>query len=396
MINKSAILTILIFFGAWSQGHAESLSDFEQEGLVSVSSELEDIGTGALSRVYGIGSILVTDAKSGMDQGTLEKDLRYFVLTAGHVSMGHNLMVKFGNGTTLPIRQSYHLASQDISLLEIDLKRYARKIFPFAHFVKVRKGGFSFGTANLLIAHLQLANLSALPDESQNLVEDIYTRALYMMTSSEGLDGVIMSRGALSGVVTPTWINLSKMVQKEIDPSSTLSRDLFRNENQIIPVRFQAGMSGSPVIVGWRTQSGYQHNLAGLLTLVKENGVTTESSSAKKANQLIDSVLTGSRGPQEPTSWFLFKNHFVRQQKLELEFFINSGPIGNGVVIDGLVSPEKSDSQFEHELSKENMTRSQIVKLRQNLQKLSPPDLKVIAPKGRNSILNSQLTIKIR
>ncbi len=341
----------------------------DRDGIVSVSSVLEDVTDGKSYRVSGLGSIILTGQRDSISRVTKENLLqgRYFVLTAGHISMGADLTVKMSDGYRLPIRNLFHLQNLDLSLIEIDIERSRLYVFPFAYFVKAE-------SADILVSHLLKPVRYGLPEAYLEPVAETFSKAEYKVIASEGLNGMMLSQRTATGVVIPTWVPDKNIPRQDFAPEFNLDRKVLADDLSI-PMAFPRGLSGAPLVIGRAYEHRDQHNLAGVLTLVRDQTSgkpSTVSATTKRIYEFVKKVLQNAPTVKEKSSWHLMQGRFVQWTGTSLDLYLKSGPIGNGVVIDGRLGSEDTQGplSLERELLNQKVRPANVEKILHRLKKI--------------------------
>lgn len=305
-----------------------------QKSLVRVSSWIYDLAAQKWISVEGVGSIVAVIPQNSIRNPDFI-NAKYFVLTAHHVAAGKGLEIKDFQGKALPLRAVTHDFGNDISLVELDTKSMARLLFPFAVYLKDAK-------ANPLVPAGGLFNRRGF--------KNTQSQEVFNVSYIEGLDGLIQY-GRQSAVPIASWLT-GKNANDGLDLPI-----LPRQDGAKIALSFSKGFSGTPVMVSYATNAGFHYELNGVLSTSSEEQGTSTVTSSVALRSLFDQAISGRKG--KTGTWFLLDGSFVKVlSENSSEVFLRSGPIGNGLAVDGFVSKDldlnlaKQDIQIPNSFKK--------------------------------------------
>jgi hypothetical protein len=330
------IKLLLISFLFAISAHAEEAAP--ASGLLKVSSEYNDVGIGQRGTVEGVGSLIVTGANRSLlntEASTLRAG-RYFVLTAGHVSMGDNLKVFTAHGQTLKIKSVHQDTLHDLALIEIDSDDLGNLPRPLAYYLTMKRGTFKGTSLTTSFLASFLATNST--NSKEAILEERSSGIQYKATPIEGTIGLVNGGGRLTSVLTPEWMNTPLFDNKITDINYQVLKGPTVSQI-VIPRAFARGYSGAPILVPYYTPEHRPvYNLAGILTLSdssREDAKSTVAAGPYATIQFIQASLEDRTDTNKRVEWFLYKGHFGKIEGDSIILFLKSGPIGNGVVIDG-------------------------------------------------------------
>lgn len=315
-----------------------------QKSLVRVSSKIYDIVTEKWVLVEGVGSIVAVIPENKIRNPDFI-NANYYVLTAHHIAAGLGLEVKDFQGKALPLRVVTHDFGNDMSLVQLDTQAMARLLFPFAIYLKGAK-------ANPLVP--------AGGAFDRGSFKNTHSQEVFKVSYIEGLDGLIQY-GRQSAVPMAPWL-----ADKNVNEG--LGLPIFsRQDGAKIALSFAKGFSGTPVMVSYMTASGSHYELSGVLSTSTEGqGISTMTSSAA-LRSLFDQALAARIG--KTGTWFLFDGSFVKVlSEGSSEVFIRSGPIGNGLAVDGFVSKDRQINFPKDEIQIPNNLKQLAEKYQQEKQ----------------------------
>lgn len=286
-----------------------------QASLVRVSSSFYDVVQKKWKVMQGVGSIVSVFKNSRSDY---EDSLRgpYYILTAHHVASGANLSVQDASGQLMPIESMTHDFVNDLSLLKINLSKLSHVPFPFASYF-IDKDSLLFQSTSL--------------SQNKEVVTNRHSLESFKVSYIEGLDALILN-GIRSFVPTAPWLT-------PLDNSNSFEAPLFARESENnIKLSFAKSFSGSPVVVSYKNRNSSFYEVSGLLSTCSQNCLSTKMTSSKALKQIFRKALHKKSGISG--EWFLFNDYYVKIQKESILFYLINGPIGNGVAIDGRLTPE--------------------------------------------------------
>ena len=142
-------------------------------------------------------------------------------------------------------------------------------------------------------------------------------------------------------------------------------------------IQFPQGLSGSPLIVPTKSSSGTFYDISSVLITSAMDG---ESSGSKLSGSTGLSRFFGGAhggGLAEKSAWAIYGDTFLRFSQGKLEAFIQQGPVGNGIIVDGSVKPEKAigpNKDFERHLSRAGFTPNEAKNLAGAILEISNSD----------------------
>ena len=300
-----------------------------QESLVKVSSVLFDYDSEKFVRITGVGSLISINEK-------------LFVLTADHVSSGSNLTVTTFDGQVVPILKAQSDSDNDISLLEIDLAKNSVNTFPLAEVT---------APSNLVTTNLS----EDISFEGTQFI-DRNSGQEFQGLPIEGLGGFIRA-GGTSSVLKASWL---KKIAK-FNLTGTNKTTVWINRSQDLGAfsgvdSFDSGYSGSPVVFSYpHPKLGVVFYLGGILTMSNPKNETSGFVGVGPIQQLFKFDRAGKSEGQQ-TIWGFFDGTFIKATQNGLEIFLNSGPVGNGVIIEGIqaTDAEKAKDKLVKLIKRDN------------------------------------------
>lgn len=282
-----------------------------QKSLMRISSHFYDIATKRWNVVEGVGSVVAAVSfTKGINPDFINAD--YYILTAHHVASGQNLEIRDFRGRRMPFQRVTHDFKSDLSLIKLDTARMPLLPFPFSVFAVSEE-------SNPLVPVTR--------SFTNNVIRNAQSLEVFKVTYIEGLQGA-MDYGLRSVVPLAAWLT-PKHTAGDLDLPL-----LNRQEGLSLPVSFAKGASGSPVLVSHVSQFGSHYELTGILNtsfVHREASTVTSSTNLRK---LFKTAISGQSG--QTGEWYLFDGSFIKVSSDQgSEVFLQSGPIGNGIAVDG-------------------------------------------------------------
>lgn len=303
----------------------------KNRALVRVRSLLLDLATNRTVAVEGVGSLVVIPIK------TAESGERLFVLTAGHVASGLRLQVFQEENVQLKVVGVLHDTQTDLALIEVDLESHLRE--PLAIFLPGPDGEDRLYT--------QLIKPLLQPHQSvyfNNLTESLKYQALFVDSGHLPLGEAPEAFQAMSSFLRAPWLpelgSMALLLNREWQPVVTRSSKPVEFELQF---RFPHGFSGSPLLIhhwhGTGMNRASYYSVSGILTAssVTPQNFRSQVAGPQAIRRLIQRIARSGQEAEnqnETGLWWLFDGTFLRWSN-GLEVFLDAGPIGNGLVIEG-------------------------------------------------------------
>lgn len=352
------------------------------DSIVKVSSLLFDYTQQKVDRVYGAGSIIVTQTSPH----------RYFVLTVNHISVGDDLIVESPSGEQWPIKNKYYHDEADLALLEIDVKD--PKNPPPAI------GCFCGDQINTLF-DLASFDRSAAPRGALGWITSLSPYFEFPAIEVEFSD-TFSTGHAHSLAIQPPWLPAPrdslqdthwKKWLKEI-PRSPDVKDI--ETYQLFP----PGYSGAPILIPIGLHDRFEvpkYFISGIITTSTSDKVGVSSFlGPARINDFFKQVLRNKIKPLQTVKnyWFLMNGTFVHLGST-VEVYLLTGPIGNGIVVEGFIGKEKADLAkvpFEKQMLQRGITPEHLNELNIKITDLK----KEVKDSSGNSAQRQELIEKIK
>jgi len=316
-----------------------------RESLVQVESQILDLSLNQFRRVSGLGTVIVTGANGPLQKITRDslQRARYFVLTAAHLVSGSAVTVTAFSKAKLPLKQIYLFNDRDLALIELDSQADAHALpFPLGYWI-------SNGEDPFLLTYLGKAKDDFTTETPFFLQRDEVSRNIFRIYTCDSFWGAVGSHGAESGILTPEWIkpisskcHFGDKEQISRDPKTqTLSFDLL----------LRSGLSGAPIVIPYPLKRYDEHLkrffyvVGGVVTTISRE-FSQSSGQARGLHETLQQVVTESPKEHESINWYLIDDIFISTGET-LDLYIQSEPIGNGIIIEGFRPPDEARAQFE-------------------------------------------------
>lgn len=304
----------------------------DPSALVKVRSLLFDIASDRTVAVEGVGTLILVPS-DGAEPGA-----RMFVLTAGHVASGLRLQVIRADLAPLKVVGVTHNTQSDLALIEVEAS--SPFVEPLASYLR--------GPDREYRLYTQLIKPLLQPHQSVyflNPASSLRYQALFVDSGHLPLGEPPETFQAMSSFLRAPWLpemgSMSLLLNREWQPVVSRSANPVEFELQF---RFPHGFSGSPLLIhhwhGTGMSRASYYSISGILTASASNPQNQRSQVAGPLaiQHLIQQAVARSGPAKEPTSevglWWLFDGTFLRWSQI-LEVFLHTGPIGNGLVIEG-------------------------------------------------------------
>lgn len=348
---KFSILTFIFTWIFFTSAFAAPLlpMNFGEFGdqLVRVSSTLYDIGEERSVSVSGVGTVIAPESALEDFRGP------YFVLTVGHIALGKNLKVETKSGKSWPHRRIYQDNDSDLVLIELDTTRMP----PPAVMAYYKSAGWT--RPGVLYTLFQMTDSPENPVESgiDRLMKSTLIKDTFPAFLVDGVESAKFLGGrGFSYILQAPWL---EKPAKRIMGLTAISRNL-KTENLTAEQRFPRGYSGSPLAIprGGGALDLPIYTISGVLTASPSGEGSSAIAGPGAIEKVIERALKGKTEKSE-SFWALTHGTFI-QFADKLTIFAVTGPVGNGVVVNGY---SMKDLDFEK-------------KLRLNLTKTRSNDLK--------------------
>lgn len=384
---RNLLLTCIFLFsfsGFGQEADEVKRMDTDAGPLVEVSSVLWDMGLAKAVRVSGVGTLIRSLRRPP------QNEYIFYVLTAGHVAFGSDLQVRTPDHRNLRIKRAYHDTENDVSILELDTNQQIRT--PLVALAQQMD--------SLQAVLFSAADNVSTPELRQTQAEfgGFFTRLNELGWSPQLQDYVVRTKGSRfevaivlldlgrpesagegrpgqypSVAVRAPWLSAEGL--KMPRNPQLVSRKLTEKTLEI-SYRFPRGYSGSPILVGHGGGSfGNLYILSSILTTTSsiENSTQTSSVGPRALQQFLEKIQAGRANEETlpAPAWCFVNNTFVKIQR-QIEFFVESGPIGNGVVIDGYSPTTKvsleAKKRLQESLHRNGMTRDEMIQFEKQAQ----------------------------
>jgi len=289
-----------------------------------------------------------------------------------NISMGKDLRITTASGQPIPIKTIWQDVVHDITVMEVDVAKMPSVPLPFAYcqsgagiVVPLANGPFDDTDERFRI-------------QKYSHMESMHTYRGVYIEGAQAFLGPNLGSAPMSVILAPWATPPKDFVWGEQKYESHTQPHNLDNESLQSYQPFPRGASGSPVVIPFDNGVwGSTYLIGGLLTMSQTDGESSSSYAGGKPIMELFALAGRGRTPKtEISPWYLLNGYFVRLNR-NLEFFIYSGPVGNGVTLDGLVmqgdsSVDKGD--FLHQLQTQlNLSPTQSFDVAQKLQSLSGP-----------------------
>lgn len=323
---KFSILTFIFAWIFFASAFADTrlpmnFGEFSDK-LVRVSSTLYDIGEERSVSVSGVGTVIAPESALKDSRGP------YFVLTVGHIALGKNLKIETKSGKSWPLRRIFQDDTSDLVLIELDTTRMP----PPAVMAYYKPS--SWTRPGVLYTLFQQRGDPENRFESgielvmkSTLIDDTFPAFL--------VDGVESARflggSGFSYVLQAPWLAIPEKRNMGLKP---ISRSL-KAENLTAEQRFAPGYSGSPLVIprGGGAWNLPIYTISGVLTASPSEEGSSMIAGPGAIEKVIERALKGKTEKSE-MFWALTHGAFL-QFANKLTIFAMTGPVGNGVVING-------------------------------------------------------------
>lgn len=339
-----------------------------EHSLVKVGSTLEEVLTSSEISVTGVGSVIGFKKSNDIKNYS---SLKYYVLTASHLVSGKNPFIVY-NGQHVSAKVVKIDFDTDLALLDFS---FNTQVLP----IGLVSNGLIFTNFNL--------NFNK--NEISDIVHDIRLQTIQF--EPWVIDDYTRPASVLAKA---SWLfNNSKLnFEEALHSRFQVPRE---NSNQIIaPFYFAEGFSGSPILATYRLRlpdpnsflPEFAYIVGGVLSLSSRdanNPVTVASSISD-----IQKFLTSKSDAQskQDNNWYLLGPYFMKWSETNKAGLLYNGigPIGNGVVVEGLPALDSKINPTPIKLNQVNSVNIEAKALLQKQRYLdlikSNPNVKLMEP----------------